>query len=89
LAGSILNWNEAYFLSASVRHEGDSRFGVNNKWGTFPGISGGANFANLFDTGFFEDLKLRAGYGITGAIPARSLLYLQNYVQRGFCPGAY
>jgi TonB-linked SusC/RagA family outer membrane protein len=81
-----LNWNEAYFLSASVRHEGDSRFGVNNKWGTFPGISGGANFANLFDTGFFEDLKLRAGYGITGAIPARSLLYLQNYVQRGFAP---
>jgi hypothetical protein len=53
----------------SVRREGASVFGADNKWGTFYGISGGwviskENF--LADAGILKNLKLRAGYGVTG-----------------------
>lgn len=37
----MYNYQERYLLSASVRYEGSSRFGANNKWGTFPAISAG------------------------------------------------
>lgn len=58
-----------YFLSASVRREGSSKFGVNQRWGTFPAISAAwdmsqEGFVQSLD--FLEQLKLRAGYGVTG-----------------------
>lgn len=62
-------FNDRYFLQASLRREGSSRFGENNKWGNFPAISAGWTVSN---ESFFENvetlsnLKLRAGYGITG-----------------------
>jgi TonB-linked SusC/RagA family outer membrane protein len=66
----MYNFQEKYLLSASVRHEGSSRFGANNKWGTFPAISAGWR---INKEGFMEgtdkwlnDLKLRIGYGVTG-----------------------
>jgi len=58
-----------YLLSASIRRDGSSRFGPNNKWGLFPSVSGGWV---LSDEAFFEsikpinNLKLRASYGFTG-----------------------
>ena len=61
------DFNRKYFLSANVRRDGYSAFA--NKWGTFYGISGGwviskENF--LADAGILKNLKLRAGYGVTG-----------------------
>ena len=35
------NFDEKYLISASVRREGSSRFGANNKWGWFPAVSAG------------------------------------------------
>lgn len=35
----MYNFSDKYLLSASVRYEGSSRFGANNKWGTFPAVS--------------------------------------------------
>ncbi len=63
------NYLDRYFLQASVRHEGSSRFGANNKWASFPAISGGwlisdENF--MEGAAWVNNLKLRAGYGITG-----------------------
>ena len=63
------NYKERYFIQASIRHEGSSRFGSNNKWASFPAISGGwlisdENFMNNLD--FVNNLKLRVGYGVTG-----------------------
>lgn len=61
-----------YMFAASVRHEGSSKFGANHKWGTFPSASVAWSIKN---EGFMEDLKvlsqlkLRAGYGITGTEP--------------------
>ncbi len=63
------SFNNKYFLSASVRHEGSSKFGKNYRWGTFPAISAAWDLSQeafMDDVSFINYLKLRAGYGITG-----------------------
>jgi len=66
---ALYNYDEKYLLSASLRREGSSRFGSNNKWGWFPAVSLGwrmnkEEFIKNID--WISDLKLRAGYGATG-----------------------
>lgn len=63
------NYDEKYLLSASVRAEGSSRFGENNKWGWFPAVSAGWRISGedwMRDQDWCNDLKIRAGFGITG-----------------------
>src|SRR5690606_26780810 len=63
-------WKERYILTASVRREGSTMFGENNRWGTFPAFSAGWNLANedfMDAVRFGSDFKLRAGFGVTGA----------------------
>lgn len=63
------NYEQKYMLSASVRREGSSRFGMNNKWGLFPAISGGWTISResfMQDINFIDELKFRAGWGVTG-----------------------
>ncbi len=58
-----------YLLTATVRTDGSSRFGANNRWGTFPSFSLGYNLAEedfMKDVRFISNLKLRASYGISG-----------------------
>ena len=68
--GRILyDYEERYLLNLSIRREGASVFGRDNKWGTFYGISAGwvlskENF--LQGLTFVDNLKLRGGYGVTG-----------------------
>jgi len=64
------NYQGTYFLSASYRREGSTRFGENNKWGDFPAVSAGVNLSNLFDIPGVDELKLRASYGVTGNQPS-------------------
>jgi TonB-dependent starch-binding outer membrane protein SusC len=71
-----LTINDRWFVTASVRKEGSSRFGANNKWGLFPAFGGGVNLAKY--VGFFDNLKLRMDYGITGNLPFDSYLSLQR-----------
>lgn len=62
-------YNDRYLLQASVRDDGSSAFGANHRWGLFPAVSGGWRLSKesfLQDVGFLDDLKLRAGYGVTG-----------------------
>jgi TonB-linked SusC/RagA family outer membrane protein len=66
------NWDDKYLLLASVRHEGSTKFGKNNRWGTFPAVSLGWRISKeSFMSGltWMDDLKLRAGFGVTGTIP--------------------
>lgn len=68
---SRLNYSfrDRYFLMASIRHEGSSKFGVNNKWGNFPAVSGAwlISDEDFMDTAdFVSNLKLRVSYGVTG-----------------------
>src|SRR5574344_2897147 len=63
------NYKEKYLLSASIRCEGSSRMGANNKWGWFPAASAGWRISGedfLKDVKEVNDLKLRFGFGITG-----------------------
>jgi TonB-linked SusC/RagA family outer membrane protein len=63
------NYDEKYLLTASIRREGSSRFGVNHKWGNFPAISAGWRISNesfMKGVAWLSDLKIRAGYGLTG-----------------------
>ena len=58
-----------YLLTASLRHEGSSKFGANNKWGNFPAVSAGWRISEegfMKDAEWINDLKLRADYGVTG-----------------------
>src|SRR5574344_458976 len=62
------NYDERYLISASLRAEGSSRFGENHKWGWFPAVSAGWRIrGEQFMSGqsWCNDLKLRAGFGIT------------------------
>lgn len=85
-ARASYNYKGKYFLSASVRREGSSKFGVNNKWGTFPAISGAWD---LTQEGFMADsnldlLKLRAGYGVTGNQGIDPYLSLPRMAESGY-----
>jgi TonB-linked SusC/RagA family outer membrane protein len=58
-----------YFFSASVRREGSSKFGINQRWGTFPAISAAWDMSQeqfIQNLDILQQLKLRAGYGVTG-----------------------
>jgi iron complex outermembrane receptor protein len=63
------SYDERYMVTATVRRDGSSKFGANHKWGTFPSASaawGISQEAFMADISWLNDLKLRAGYGITG-----------------------
>lgn len=63
------NYDDRYLLMISLRHEGSSRFGKNNKWGNFPGVSVGwrINEEKFMENADWIDLlKLRGGFGVTG-----------------------
>lgn len=65
----IWNYNEKYLASASLRYDGSSRFGKDHKWGWFPAVSAGWRISQepwLEDVRWLNELKLRAGYGVTG-----------------------
>jgi iron complex outermembrane receptor protein len=63
------SFNERYMITAMVRRDGSSKFGANHKWGTFPSVSaawGVSQEGFMRDISWLNDLKLRAGYGMTG-----------------------
>lgn len=78
------SYAEKYLASASIRREGSSRFGANNKWGWFPAVSLGWRITGedfMADKSWCNDLKLRAGFGITGnnlGSDLRSVAMLSN-----------
>jgi iron complex outermembrane receptor protein len=74
-----LNYNDLAFLSASLRREGSTQFGENNKWGMFPAVSAGLDLNKMLNLNSINNLKLRGSYGITGALPPRSYLSLPLY----------
>jgi TonB-linked SusC/RagA family outer membrane protein len=63
------NFGGKYLLTATVRRDGSSRFLRDNRWGTFPSFAAGWNIAEenfLKNSGIFNQLKLRAGWGKVG-----------------------
>lgn len=63
------SYDDKYMATLSFRREGSSRFGANHRWGNFWAISGGWRISKekfMKDITWINDLKLRAGYGVTG-----------------------
>lgn len=65
----MYNYADKYLASVSLREDGSSRFGVNNKWALFPAISLGWRITQedfMKNLTWIDELKFRAGYGATG-----------------------
>ncbi|GAB4027910.1 SusC/RagA family TonB-linked outer membrane protein [Spirosoma koreense] len=62
------HYKDKYLMTATVRADGSSKFGANNKYGIFPSVSAGWRLSeeSFLKSGPFTDLKLRAGWGQTG-----------------------
>ena len=60
------SFDNKYLLTASIRADGSSKFGANNRWGYFPAVSAAWRISESLSTDAFDDLKLRVGWGQTG-----------------------
>ena len=63
------SFNSKYMLQATVRRDGSSVFGKDNRWGTFPSVSVAWNITEedfMKNQNVFDNLKLRLGYGVSG-----------------------
>ncbi len=63
------SYGERYMVTATLRRDGSSKFGADHKWGIFPSASaawGISQEAFMEDVKWVSDLKLRAGWGVTG-----------------------
>lgn len=82
-ARATYNYADRYLLMLSLRRDGSSKFGAGQKWGNFPGVSFGWRLNNeefMKDLKWLNNLKVRAGFGITGidvTSPYQSLASLQ------------
>lgn len=87
LARANYSYMSRYLVTATVRTDGSSRFGSNNRWGTFPSLALGwvlseENF--LKDTEWVNELKLRASYGFTGNFNIGNYSYMSNIGTRDY-----
>ncbi|MDD6837898.1 MAG: TonB-dependent receptor, partial [bacterium] len=80
------SFDERYMITATVRRDGSSKFGANHKWGWFPSVSAAWGLSQegfMKDIKWINDLKLRAGWGVTGnqdgLMPYKSLELYQAY----------
>jgi len=82
-ARTTYNYKGKYFLTASLRRDGSSKFGPKNRWGYFPSASVGWRILEEdFAIGLrkvFHELKIRASYGVTGNDQIGNYLWLQTY----------
>lgn len=77
------NYSSKYYLSASLRRDGSSKFGANNKWGWFPTASASWNIhsEDFMSSNLFDQLKLRVSYGVSG-----NQAFSSGYSQVSFVP---
>ena len=69
------NYGGKYLLNTSIRYEGSTKFGADNKWGAFPSVSAGWNIISepfMKNYPSISALKIRGGYGVTGTSPSSS-----------------
>lgn len=86
-----VNYDGTFFFNGSVRREGSSRFGTDNKWGLFWAAGVGVELANLVEIPYFSELRLRASIGKTGQDAPSSGLSLSRLGPAGsfFVGGSY
>ena len=83
------NWNDRYYFTAVLRRDGASRFGANNRYGTFPAFSAAWRVTSepfMQNQSFFTDLKIRGGWGQMGNsnnVNANNRFFTYNQSQGG------
>lgn len=75
------NFNDKYLFSASIRVDGSSRFGSENRWGTFPSFSAGWRLSEepFFNVGWVDDIKFRGSWGQLGSDRIGNFNYLTTF----------
>ena len=77
------NWRDLLLASFTIRHDGSSRFGSNNRYGTFPAATLGYRISENIKEKWLNDLKIRLSWGKTGnqaiSNTARYALYIADY----------
>ncbi len=77
------NWKDLLLASFTIRHDGSSRFGSNNRYGTFPAATLGYRLSENINKPWLDDLKVRLSWGKTGnqaiSNTARYALYIADY----------
>ncbi|MDE6094729.1 MAG: TonB-dependent receptor [Muribaculaceae bacterium] len=77
------NWKDLLLASFTIRHDGSSRFGSNNRYGTFPAATLGYRLSENINKSWLDDLKIRLSWGKTGnqaiSNTARYALYIADY----------
>ncbi|MCF7560473.1 SusC/RagA family TonB-linked outer membrane protein [Sabulilitoribacter multivorans] len=63
-------FDDAIYFNASLRREGSTKLGENNKWGTFPAFGLGVDLNKYVDFNNVDLFKVRLGYGVTGSLPS-------------------
>jgi len=86
----MYDFDNKYILTASLRHEGSSKFGADDKWGNFPAVSAAWRISDenflKGKVSWLNDLKLRADYGVTGNQDFGNYLSLLLYGGYGYFP---
>jgi TonB-dependent starch-binding outer membrane protein SusC len=67
-----LTYDNAIFFNASVRREGSTKLGANNRYGVFPAAGLGVDLNKYLQIDRVDNLKIRIGYGVTGSLPTDS-----------------
>lgn len=86
---AVYNFDSKYYLTATVRRDGSSKFGANNEWGLFPSASVAWNLKResfMDNVGFISDFKIRAGYGFSGNQEIGNYLDVISYGPAGTAP---
>ena len=77
------NWQDLVLASFTIRRDGSSRFGKNNRYGNFPAATLGYRLSKNLKASWIDDLKIRASWGKTGnqeiSNTARYGLYVADY----------
>jgi TonB-linked SusC/RagA family outer membrane protein len=84
-------YNDKYLLSMSIRTDGSSYFGTNNKWGTFPAASIGwkMNKENFMkEVNWISKLLLRASYGVSANNRIGDFLFVSSLVNANYISGS-
>lgn len=90
LSRANYDYNNKYYISTSIRRDGSSRLGVNERWANFWSVSGAWRLTQeefLSSLSFISDLKIRASYGTSGTLPGGLYDHLALYSYTGSYDG--